>query len=146
MNKVVVKVLGNQKDIYGEENKIEVVSVGKHYCKNDVHSVLYNDSESLGVDHTSTLLKIDKDNVTLIRKGKVEQTQFFKKLETSSSNYKTPFGNMRLTVLTKELDIAFGTVTGEIVIDYELAIDGQWQSENELRINISTENVADNLN
>ena len=146
MNKVVVKVLGNQKDIYGEENKIEVVSVGKHDCKNDVHYVLYNDSESLGVDHTSTLLKIDKDNVTLIRKGKVEQTQFFKKLETSSSNYKTPFGNMRLTVLTKELDIAFGTVTGDIVIDYELAIDGQWQSENELRINISTENVADNLN
>ena len=146
MNKVVVKVLGNQKDIYGEENKIEVVSVGKHYSKNDVHYVLYNDSENLGVDHTSTLLKIDKDNVTLIRKGKVEQTQFFKKLETSSSNYKTPFGNMRLTVLTKELDIAFGTVTGDIVIDYELAIDGQWQSENELRINISTENVADNLN
>ena len=146
MNKVVVKVLGNQKDIYGEENNIEVVSVGKHYCKNDVHYVLYNDSENLGVDHTSTLLKIDKDNVTLIRKGKVEQTQFFKKLETSSSNYKTPFGNMRLTVLTKELDIAFGTVTGDIVIDYELAIDGQWQSENELRINISTENVADNLN
>ena len=146
MNKVVVKVLGNQKDIYGEENKIEVVSVSKHYYKNDVHYVLYNDSENLGVDHTSTLLKIDKDNVTLIRKGKVEQTQFFKKLETSSSNYKTPFGNMRLTVLTKELDIAFGTVTGDIVIDYELAIDGQWQSENELRINISTENVADNLN
>ena len=111
-----------------------------------MHYVLYNDSENLGVDHTSTLLKIDKDNVTLIRKGKVEQTQFFKKLETSSSNYKTPFGNMRLTVLTKELDIAFGTVTGDIVIDYELAIDGQWQSENELRINISTENVADNLN
>lgn len=41
MNKVVVKVLGNQKDIYGEENKIEVVSVGKYIIvKNDVHYVL----------------------------------------------------------------------------------------------------------
>ena len=146
MNKVVVKVSGNQKDINGEENKIEVVSVGKHYCKNDIHYILYNDSESLGVENTSTMLKIDRDNVTLIRKGKVEQTQYFKKLATSSSNYRTPFGNLKLTVLTKELDIAFGSATGDIAIDYELAIDGQWQSENELRINISAENVAGNFN
>ena len=37
MNRVIVKVVGLQKDMFGEENRIEMVSVGKHYEKNGVN-------------------------------------------------------------------------------------------------------------
>lgn len=142
MNKVLVKVIGLQKDGFGEENCIELISIGKHYNKNGIHYVLYEDSEISGMDSTTTLLKIAADQVTLIRKGKVMQEQHFELLKKSSSTYTTPYGNLTLSVLTKKLEISYGEVSGNIDIEYELTVDGKWQSNNQLNIKVCADGVT----
>lgn len=142
MNKVLVKVIGLQKDGFGEENCIELISVGKHYNKHGIHYVLYEDSEISGMDSTTTLLKIAADQVTLIRKGKVMQEQHFELLKKSSSTYTTPYGNLTLSVLTKKLEISYGAVSGNIDIEYELTVDGKWQSNNQLHIKVCADGVT----
>lgn len=136
MDKVIVTVIGIQKDILGEENRIELVSIGKHYYKNDVHYILYNDGEDSGLEETSTLLKVEKANVTLIRKGSVMQEQYFAESSESQSVYKTPYGKFNLSVLTRKLDISYGSISGNIDIVYDLSIEDQWQSDNRLHIKI----------
>ncbi len=142
MNKVIVSVVGIQKDVYGEENRIELVTVGRHYLKNGVNYISYQDSDANGMEGTNTLLKVKDDCVTLVRKGRVEHTQTFKLQEPSSSLYRTPYGDMTLTILTNNLDICFASATGTIDIGYELAVDGQWQSANHLYIKICADNNA----
>lgn len=136
MDKVVVTVIGVQKDAFGEENRIELVSVGKHYMKNGVHYVLYNDSAVSGMEGTSTLLKVEAAKVTLIRKGAVMQEQHFSEAAKSRSLYKTPFGTFRLSVLTHKLTVCYGSVSGTIDIAYDLSIDDNFQSGNQLHIEI----------
>ena len=136
MNKVVITVIGIQKDAMGEENRIEFVTTGTHYFKNGIHYVLYEDSEVSGMEGTSNLLKIADHHVTLVRKGAVSQEQHFELAKKSSSVYRTPYGRLTLTVLTNKLDICYGSISGNIDIVYELSIDGHWQSENQLQISV----------
>ena len=44
---------------------------------------------------------------------------------------------MKLSVRTQNMEIAYGTVSGEIRVDYAMAINGTWQSDNTLSIEIS---------
>lgn len=144
MNKVIVKVVGLQRDAQGEENRIEMMSVGKHYYKNGINYVLYEDRDLGETEKTSTLLKIGEDRVTLIRKGSIVQEQYFEEAAHCSSVYRTPYGDFTLSVLTNKLEIDYGSVSGEIRIDYAMAVNGEWQSENRLQIHICADGAESN--
>lgn len=144
MDKVIVTVVGLQKDAFGEENRIELVSIGKHYYKNGINYVLYDDSKTCGMEKTTTLLKIASGSVTLLRKGDVTQQQYFAQAVESASEYQTPYGNLTLSVLTHKLDVCYGSVSGNIEIAYALSVNGAWQSDNHLHIKICAEQVSGN--
>ena len=135
MEKVIVKVHGEQTGADGETNAIEVVTEGRHYFKNGMHYVLYDDK--MADESVSTMLEIEPDRLRMTRSGAVAQEQHFIRGMESTSEYKTPFGNLKLSVQTKDMKIAYGTVSGEIHVDYALAINGAWQSDNSLSIEIS---------
>ena len=66
----------------------------------------------------------------------VAQEQHFMRGLESTSEYRTPLGSLTLSVQTKDMTIAYGTVSGEIHVDYALAINGAWQSDNALHISV----------
>ena len=134
MDKVIVKVRGEQTGADGETNAVEVVAEGRHYYKNGMHYVLYDDQ--MAEESISTMLKIEPDCVHLSRSGAVAQEQHFMRGLESTSEYRTPLGSLTLSVQTKDMTIAYGTVSGEIHVDYALAINGAWQSDNELHISV----------
>jgi len=136
MNKVIVTVVGSQRDASGEENRIKTLSNGQHYCRNGKDYILYEDNE-LSVDSkTSTLLKIGKDSLTLLRHGAVEQEQHFSVGKESASIYRTPYGTLDVSTKTKKIDIKYDSPVGTIDIEYTLSINGKWQSDNGLHISI----------
>lgn len=77
MNKVIVKVRGEQRDAEGEVNKIEMMAEGEHYFRNGKHYILYDDATLDEKKNTATVLKIAADSMTLMRKGAVVQEQRF---------------------------------------------------------------------
>lgn len=139
MNKVIVHVVGLQTDEFGVENRIELTSVGKHCCKNGINYVLYEDGEITGMEGTSTLLKIAGDCVTLVRRGGVAQEQRFVRSERTASRYATPYGKLALSVLTNKLEIEYGAISGSVAIEYELTVNGRWQSDNRLHIQVAAD-------
>jgi len=144
MNKVIVTVVGRQKDAAGEENTIKMVAAGKHYYRNGQNYVLYEDHELSGATETSTLLKIAEDSLTLLRRGAVTQEQYFAKGKESRSAYSTPYGELELSIRTQDIDIVYGSISGNIDIVYALSINGQWQSDNELHIAICADQAENN--
>ena len=137
MDNVVVKIIGLQKDIYGEETCIKTTVLGRYYLKNDVHYLTYIDEQlSQEGAPTTTLLKVYSDHIILARMGNVEQRQVFRLGQKTSSTYVTPYGNMELSILTRQITTDFRMISGAIDIAYDLEVDGQWQSENVLSITI----------
>ena len=147
MNKVIVHVRGRQTDAEGAVNKIEMMAEGRHYFRNGKHYVLYDDKTLAKNKGTATVLKIAPDSVTLLRKGAVMQEQYFSSGRESRSKYRTPYGDLDLSVQTEQLDIVYGTVSGNIDVSYATSINGEWQSNNELHIEIcADENEKQKLN
>ena len=136
MNRVLVKIRGSQVDLAGEESVIEMMAAGKHYLHKGKHYVLYEDTAS-SEGSASTVLKFDEHTVTLLRHGSIEHTQEFLPQQESRSAYRTPVGNLEMTVRTEKLDVDFGTVSGTLDLLYDLAVNGRPQSRNSLHIEVA---------
>ncbi len=135
MKKAVVNVQGVQKDLNGDDNSIELVAFGHIGKINEKIYITYKETELTGLEGTTTLLKIDKQSVTLIRTGSIlQQKQEFSLGKKSFSEYTTPYGTMQLGAFTKKMFIEESDNGYHIFIEYELDIDGQAQSVNTLSI------------
>ena len=139
MDTVVVSVIGIQRDQAGEENRLELIAVGRHYKKNDIDYIRYEESAVSGLEGTKTTLKISDKRLLLLRSGKVQQRMVFQQDAVSDSLYRTPLGNFNLSVKTNKLTVELSEGLGQIQVAYELLLDGQWQSANQLVIEIREE-------
>jgi uncharacterized beta-barrel protein YwiB (DUF1934 family) len=136
MHTVVVSVIGIQRDQAGEKNRLEMMTAGRHYQKNNIDYIRYDESAISGLEGTHTTLKIMEHCLVLLRMGTVEQKMVFQQGLVEDSLYHTPFGDFQLSVRTNELKIQLNEGRGTIQVDYELMLDGQWQSANQLMIEI----------
>ena len=139
MNTVVITVIGSQQDAEGEDSRIELITVGRHYKKNGVHYITYQETQLSGMEGTTTLLKVYPDRITLVRMGSVQQKQEFRLGEKTCGTYITPYGAMEMAAVTSKLGFSYRGAGGSMHIEYELEIDGHWQSKNELIVNIQEE-------
>ena len=143
---VLVTIDGKQRDAEGDENRIELFTVGRYYNKNGVRYVTYDETEVSGMEGSVTVLKIYPQHVALLRMGNFRQKQEFILGRKSQSLYATPYGNMNMAVTTAELAIDITREAGgdepllmRITVKYDLEIDGRWQSANTLLITIQGE-------
>lgn len=139
MRKVVVTVVGTQTDASGGSDRIELVAAGTCQEKNGVQYITYRESELSGMEGTTTLLKVFADHFAVVRMGAVEHKQEFYLGEKSHSTYITPFGAMKMCAFTRRMELAVTCGTGCLSAEYELEINGRWQSSNTLSVTIREE-------
>jgi len=140
MINVVVTLVGTQRDVQGEESRIELITAGHYYEKNGVQYIVYQDSEVSGLEGTKNMLKVYDEYVVLVRMGSVKQRQEFRLGTKSFSTYVTPYITMDMGILTQNIDLDLSAPAKNIHIRYELEINGQWQSTNTLSISVREEN------
>ena len=115
---VIVKVRGSWQDAQGQKDSIRTVAKGHHYFHRGKHYVIYEDETVQEGSKVSTVLKIDGGMMTLLRKGILEQEQRFEKGCEHTSIYRTPYGNIDLSVRTEALTVDYGEVAGRIDVRY----------------------------
>ena len=142
MKRVFVTITGRQKDVYDQEQCQEMTVAGTYYRRNGVDYISYREREEDGLGQTTTLLKIYEDRTILVRRGDVEQEQEFRRGERTESGDATPYGKLSLGIMTKEYSWLFGPASGAVDITYDLEIDGQWQSTNQLSVVIREEQIC----
>ena len=143
---VLLSIIGTQKDDSGEENKIELITEGQVYASDDVSYITYEENLSVDAsinDMASVILTVTADKMTLTRSGGVEQIQEFILGRLCVSNYATSDGVFSMGVFTNIFKLERSVDDGalkNINLEYQLEIDGQWQSTNTLSVVIKEEN------
>ena len=140
MDKVLIKIKAQQEVKGGEpEDFMELLTEGKHYNKNGVVYLVYEETELSGIPGCVTSLKLDGETLSLRRYGIVAQELRFQKGQRWLGMYETPLGTMDREITTNDLvaDLRYGGAVGSITVDYNINLKGLVEAHNILNIRVA---------
>jgi len=142
MQKVLLTIKGTQTE-HGESESIEFVTEGRLYHNDTGCSLEYDESELTGASGVTTRVILEDESVTLSRSGAVDTHMVFEENQVYESNFTTPAGTLRLSVLALHVDSQLKDSGGSVDLEYELNM-GNLSTVN--RLNLSFRSVKDCVN
>lgn len=141
MKDIMLRIIGKQVTGESEEEKMEFVTEGRFYEKDDSIYLLYDESDFSGMEGCTTSLKITGDKVRMKRYGdtiSLDMAIEFEKGKRFKGFYDTPFGAIEMEVLTNSVvnRIQSGAGKGSLDIDYHISLRGLSEGRSLLNIEI----------
>lgn len=134
---VLLTLQGLQFDQREEDaDKIEMVTVGDYFKKNDRHYVVYEEVTEGFEQPTKNRLKFSDHMVELTRNGLVNVHMVFQENKKNMSNYNTPFGQILVGIDTKRISIEEKEDNIVVDVDYALDINYEFLSDCHIKIDI----------
>ena len=85
------------------------------------------------------LLQLSGNRVTMTREGDVSNTMVFIPSHRSEGIYQTPYGSLNMGVYARNVDCRIGPDSGSVHLKYQLDIQGNYTSSNELHLEYHAE-------
>jgi len=120
---VIVSVVGLQINEGMEPDIMELITEGTYSKNGDSHYISYQESETTGMDGTTTTIKASGDVLTLTRFGAVNSQFIFQRGKKHLSHYDTGYGAFTVDITARNVEIDLGEHGGNIRFGYEMAIN-----------------------
>ena len=135
-DKYMISIIGEQ-SLDGETDKIEVLTSGKFMRKRDHFYIGYKEySEDNPAEYYDNLIKVEKNMVTINRKGQVRTQLMLEKGRRHQCIYQTIAGDFTIGVFTRTLNNNLTDKGGTLEVSYTLDFDTKLMSENRFFIKI----------
>jgi len=138
MSKNVSIKLENVQKLIDDQEKQQLNNnyQGEFYIKNEKLYLKYEDNAE-GIDGAQTIVKIDpeRERVLLLRQEPAAMKQDFVCGKKQEGYFKTAYGEIKMAVKTKRLEIEIGDKSGLIRINYQVFLGGELNAEHHLKIN-----------
>ncbi|MEG6522824.1 DUF1934 domain-containing protein [Desulfotomaculum sp. 1211_IL3151] len=124
----------------GFDNNPEVIELnyeGTIHQKNNNYYIVYKETENTGMGNTTTTLKVETNAITISRSGAVNMRQVFQKDLEHRGFYQTPYGDMEMAVIARNIEASLTELGGSIKLEYELELDHSTLGMNDLEIAIT---------
>ena len=136
MNPYRITIIGEQR-VDGDDNRIEVLTDGKYLVKKDHFYIGYREyDEELPRRFYNNLIKVEKNMVTISRKGPQRSRLMLEEGRRNQCIYGTPAGNLSIGVFTKTLKSTLGEKGGTLEVSYTLDFNTDLVSENRFFIRV----------
>ena len=101
---------------------------------------IQQDDDTGEVSEADITLSMEQNRLTMIRKGTFSNTMVFVPEQRFEGVYKTPYGEMDLSVYSFGVQCNIGKDHGSIHLKYQLNLQGSYASSNELHLEYMAEN------
>lgn len=132
---ISVKTVQN---IDGEKEVIELITEGEYYKSGSQYIAEYDETEISGMEGTRTTLKMEKDRVSIVRRGTTNSDIEFKKGQTTVSLYSTPFGVLNIMIKPTLVKVDVDENGGKVKLEYKVNTNDTGYIDNLLELNIKT--------
>jgi len=145
---VLISISGLQFGESNEADKVEIITPGTYYKKNNYHYVMYEEVVEGETLATKNLIKFNDEVVSLTKRGYSSVDMHFEKNRRNMTNYITPYGSLLVGIDAENIKISETEDLINIDIDYSLDINYQHLAECKINMDImsKTEKSLDNLN
>lgn len=140
MREVMIKITGHQVNDQSGEDSMEFITEAKLSKRGEALYLVYEESELSGIPGCKVRLKLKNNEVHMKRFGNgagMGSEIRFEKGKRYQGMYNTPFGAIKMEVLTNKLE---NTLTedgeGQINIDYSISLQGLMEGRNKLNITL----------
>jgi uncharacterized beta-barrel protein YwiB (DUF1934 family) len=142
---VIVSITGLQFDHSeaGDSEPVEVVTVGEYYLKNDKHYVTFYEVMEGFEGNTKNIVKISEDALEITKKGVTNVHMMFEKNKKNITSYNTPFGNLMIGILAKDINIKESEDSIEVHVDYTLDVNYEPLADCKITILLKSKNAKD---
>lgn len=110
--------------------------LAEYYQRGDSHYLLYEEQPEGFDQPLKTRIKRKGDVLEIIRRGKISNSMVFEAGKSYCTDYATPFGNLPLELVTRELQVAECEDASwkDLKVCYSLNCQGESMGEYELSI------------
>lgn len=127
-----------RQELDGENETIELDTMGKYAVRNKKIYIIYKESEMTGYEDTTTTIKVAEGSVSVSRSGKYPSKMNYTLGETGLCLVNTPYGQVGAAVTTEKIDFDFGSGGGTLTMDYTLDPDNRTFIKNSMTITVNT--------
>jgi uncharacterized beta-barrel protein YwiB (DUF1934 family) len=120
---IIVSLVGLQINEGMEPDVMELVTEGTYRKKGNSHYISYQESETTGMEGTTTTIEASGDILTLVRFGAVNSQFIFEQGKKHLSHYDTDYGAFTVDITARNVEIDIGEHRGNIRLGYEMAIN-----------------------
>lgn len=120
---VVLSIQGTQRYEDQAPEVIELVTEGTMEFRDNGWDIAYEESALTGQEGVTTTFRVEKDQITLTRTGKLNSQMIFRQGETHDSLYQMEFGTLMLTVEAKFMYFDILPDGGSIDLTYGISIE-----------------------
>ncbi|MFQ9514570.1 MAG: DUF1934 domain-containing protein [Eubacterium sp.] len=135
-NNVIIRVSGLQR-MEDTGDNVEMLATGKHYMKNNKHYLLYDEIDEDSGITTKNTIRFNEDCAEVMRKGIINGKLVFSKGDNNQSIYSTPYGDLLVEILTKDIKLQQKQDNINLKIDYELYANNSKVSDSKIEIDIN---------
>ena len=116
-------IVSNHQTIDNETDTIDEIAYGSYYEKNGKQYIIYK-TENDG-DKTSSMIKIEKDGITIKRSGSINSVMIYKIGAKQDFIYHLPYGDIEMEIDTQRIFSTLGAEGGSIQLVYTLTVQGE---------------------
>ena len=124
------------------EEPIAMLTSGELVFERDMTTLRYEETLDESLPPQSIELHIGADSVTMIRGGDYETSMVFCRGQRFEGQYKTPYGSIALAVYCTRLRVELTEDGGLIALSYQLDLNGQFASMNDMELRLIVQNDA----
>lgn len=136
MDEVIINIKGTQ-TVDGEDEIMELTTVGKLSEKDGKWYLRYDENEMIGQKGVSTLLKIiDEHQVVMQRTGNMNTRLTVEKGQRHMSHYDTGMGQMRVGIFGEKIENAITADGGRFYMSYTIDVNYDMVSRNQVEISV----------
>lgn len=139
-NNAIIRISGLQRVEETGEN-VEMLAQGKHYIKNNRHYLLYDEIDDDSGIITKNTIKFNETCAEVIRKGLISGKLVFDKGNNNQSLYSTPYGDLLVEIMTKDVRMEQNQENVNLRIDYEMYANNSKVSDHTIEIDISEKQI-----
>jgi uncharacterized beta-barrel protein YwiB (DUF1934 family) len=133
-NNAIFSIVAEQSVPNGDTNRMEMMTEGRFYKEDGCSCLEYEESDMVGLGGSTTLMMVTGGLVSLIRRGRTTTHMVFSEGKKSYNVCKIPGGSMEMGIWPTGMQVEIGEEKGEITLEYELDIGGQFTGSNMISV------------
>ena len=141
---VLIRIKGSILSENGLPDLVELETEGRYSRRGGSYYITYRESEATGMEGVTTTLKVeDAGRVTLIRGGSQRSRLILEQGQRHQSLYDTGYGALLVGISGCKVDSKLSPVGGELSFHYNLDINSNLVSRNEVYVQVREADTKD---